>query len=60
MEKFDTYTQWNTVCVLSCSPCQTLCNPMDYSLPGSSVYKDSPGKKTRVGCHAFLQGIFPT
>ena len=21
---------------------------------------DSPGKKTGVGCHAFLQGIFPT
>ena len=21
---------------------------------------DSPGKNTRVGCHAFLQGIFPT
>ena len=22
--------------------------------------RDSPGKNTRVGCHAFLQGIFPT
>ena len=21
---------------------------------------DSPGKNTRVGCHALLQGIFPT
>ena len=29
---------------------------MDYSLPGSSVH----GKKTGVGYHAFLQGIFPT
>ena len=27
---------------------------------GSSVHEDSPGKNTRVGCHAFLQGIFPT
>ena len=27
---------------------------------GSSVHADSPGKNTRVGCHALLQGIFPT
>jgi len=33
---------------------------MDYSLPGSSVHGGSPGKDTGVGCHAFLQGIFPT
>ena len=38
----------------------TLCNPMDCSLPGSSVHGDSPGKNTGVGCHALLQGIFPT
>ena len=38
----------------------TLCNPMDYSPPGSSVHEDSPGKNTGVGCHALLQGIFPT
>ena len=30
---------------------------MDYSPP---VHEDSPGKNTRVGCHALLQGIFPT
>ena len=35
-------------------------NSMDCSLPGSSVHGDSPDKKTRVGCHALLQGIFPT
>ena len=40
--------------------CLTLCNPMDCSLPGSSVLGDSPGKNTGVGCHAFLQEIFPT
>ena len=34
--------------------CPTLCNPMDYSLSDSSVYGDSPGKNTGVGCHAFL------
>ena len=33
---------------------------MDYGLPGSSVRGDSPGKNTGVGCHALLQGIFPT
>ena len=32
----------------------------DCSLPGSSVHRDSPGKNTGVGCHALLQGIFPT
>ena len=33
---------------------------MDCRLPGSSVHGDSPGKNTGVGCHALLQGIFPT
>ena len=40
--------------------CLTLCNPMGCSPPGSSVYGDSPGKNTGVGCHALHQGIFPT
>ena len=40
--------------------CPTLCDPMDYSPPGSSVHGDSPGKNTEVGCHALLHGIFPT
>ena len=39
---------------------QTLCNPMDCSPLGSSVHGDSPSKNTGVGCHAFLQAIFPT
>ena len=38
----------------------TLYNLMDCSPPGSSVHGDSPDKNTRVGCHALLQGIFPT
>ena len=38
--------------------CPTLYDSMDCSLPGSSVHGDSPGKNTRVGHHAFLQGIF--
>ena len=40
--------------------CLTLCDPMDCSLSGSSVHGDSPGRHTGVGCHALLQGIFPT
>ena len=40
--------------------CLTLCDPMDYSLLGSSVQGDSPGKNAGVGCPALLQGIFPT
>ena len=40
--------------------CLTLWDSMDCSPPGSSVHGDSPGKNIGVGCHAFLQGIFPT
>ena len=40
--------------------CPTLCNPMDCSSPESSVHEESPSKKTGVGCHFFLLGIFPT
>ena len=40
--------------VLVAQSCLTLCNPMDCSLPGSSVHVDSPGKNTGVGCFAFL------
>ena len=38
---------------------QTLCKPMD-CCPWGSCPWDSPGKNTGVGCHAPLQGIFPT
>ena len=40
--------------------CLILSIPKDCSPPGSSVHGDSPGKNPRVGCHALLQGIFPT
>ena len=40
--------------------CLILCDPMDWSPPGSSIHGDSPGRNTRVGCQALLQGIFPT
>ena len=40
---------------------QLFCNPMDCSPPGSlENTRDSPGKNTRVDCHAFFQGIFLT
>ena len=41
--------------------CLTLCNPMDYSLPGSSIHGIFPGKSTgcQVGCHFLLQGNLP-
>ena len=47
------------LCLVALS-CPTLCDPMYCSPPGSSVHGDSPGKNTEVGCHALLQGIFPT
>ena len=37
--------------------CSTLCNPMDCSLPGSSVHGIFQAS-TGVGCHFLLQGIF--
>ena len=55
--------RWKVCCAVLCSVaqlCLTLCNPMDCSLPGSSVHGDSPGKNTGVGCHPSLQGTFPT
>ena len=44
----------------SVQSCLTLCNPLDCSLPGSSVHGIFLGKNTRVSCHFLLQGIFPT
>ena len=52
-----------SVCAVLCLVAQsylTVCDPIDCSLSGSSVHGDSPGKNTGVGCHALLQGIFPT
>ena len=39
---------------------QSLCDPIDCILPGSSIHGDSPGKNTGGGCRALLQGIFLT
>ena len=48
--------------VLVSQLCLTLCGPMDYSPPDSSVHGKniSPGKNTVVDSQSLLQGIFPT
>ena len=48
---FSRQEYWSGVPLLSCSV---------VSNSGSSVHGDSPGKNTAMGCHALLQGIFPT
>ena len=50
-----------TPCVWSsvAQSCPTLCDPMDYSLPGSSL-KGFPRQEYWMGCHFLLQGIFLT
>ena len=53
-----TYMQSLYVCSVAQS-CLTLCDPIDFNSPGSTVHGDSPVKNTGVGCHALLQGIFP-
>ena len=51
------------ICAVLClvtQSCQTLCNPMDCSPPGSSVHGDSLGKNIGGGYYDLFQGIFPT
>ena len=50
---------WNPVLCLVPQSCLALCDPIDCSLPGSSVHGGSLGKNPGMGCHALLQGIFP-
>ena len=54
-----TYINICMYCAESLQSCPTLCNPMDFSLPGTSVHGILQAKNTRVGCEA-LQGIFLT
>ena len=48
--------------VLVAQSCPTLCNPMDWSPPRSSVHRILQARilETEMGCHSLLQGIFPT
>ena len=51
----------SSVCVLSCSVMSDSCNTIDCMWPARLLYPwDSPGRNTELGCHFFLQGIFPT
>ena len=46
--------------MLLAQSCPTLCNPVDCSLPGSSVHVILQARiVTGVGCHALLQVIEP-
>ena len=53
LEEFKISTH-KTLCLVA-QLCPKYCNR-----PGSSVHGVSPGKNTRVACHALLQGSFPT
>ena len=44
--------------VVQCGP--TLCDPKDYSLPGSSVHGVFQARTLEWVCHFLLQGIFLT
>ena len=59
MRWLDCITDLINMCLVAQS-CLTLCDPMDCSLPGSSIHGDSPGKNTGMDCHALLQRLFPT
>ena len=45
-----------TLCVLVAQSCPTLCDPMDYSPPDSSVHGILQAQNTGVGCHSFSRG----
>ena len=53
------YTKYKiSMKMLGAQSCPALCNPMDCSLPGSSVHGIL--QSTRVISHSLLQGIFPS
>ena len=57
--KRHSFYMFSSKCLVTQS-CLTPCDPIDCSLPGSSVHGDSPGKNTGVRNLSSLQGIFPT
>ena len=52
-----TDSETHYTCMCSCSVMSDSATPWTV---GFFVHGDSPGKNTRMGCHALLQGIFPT
>ena len=54
-------TLWVTsVCAKSLQSCLTLCDPVDYSPPGSSIHGILQARILICGSHFPLQGFFPT
>ena len=47
---------YNAMLCIVAQLCATLYDAMDYSLPGSSVLGDSPGKNNGMSCYAFSKG----
>ena len=56
----NTATSRSCCCCLVVRSYPTLCNPMNRSLPGSTAHGISQARIMGVGCHALLQGTFPT
>ena len=48
------------MCVLVTQSCLTLCDPVDYSLPGSSIHGIFQARILQWVASALLQEIFPT
>ena len=60
MQKWDCWViEYFCVCTQSFSRVQ-FCDSIDCSPASFSVHGDSPGMNSGMGCHALLQGIFPT
>jgi len=51
---------YNCMRAKSLQSCPTLCDPHGLQPTRLLCPWDTPGKNTGVGCHALLQGIFPT
>ena len=51
--------QYDVLCLVA-QYCLTLCDPHVLRPTRLLFPWDSPGKNTGMGCHALLQGIFPT
>jgi len=54
------HTAFPYTSVLITQSCPTLCDPVDYSLPGFLCPWNFPGKNTGLGCHSLLCEIFLT
>ena len=54
------WSYYSYVLCLVAQSCPSPCKGMNCRPSGSSVHGDSPGKHTGEGCHALLQGVFPT